>query len=587
MMTTDKDLEDFLRQVRLSTTAEQDERVLADALAALDAATADGPSKSAPTVGENTVASAGRPGADPSRTSTRSFRRRRLVLTTGACVLVLVLVLPLALRRGEVKNLGGADEEAAPAEPAEDATLAAAGTGDRTKAPGRSGSGEAPKRSTFAAGTKAPDDSDATLTALTARRIVPRRPGQAAPPMRPAGPAGPVPAPPGKGRLPIKGLVGYWAGEGNPWDSAGKNHGRPVEGVTFVKGKVGRCFKLAGRGAHIYIGNTPSLRITGDQTVAMWLRPDTIEKHMNPFHKAYGGEFSVLLRLGGLLRYAYGMSGGNGRPYGALVAEDAVGMLKARKWVHFAAVRDLKAKRVRLYINGRKARKIRGWMYFPREAKSRPYDGDITSLPKAVASGYPAYIGRGNNECFAGLIDEVAIWARALSDAEIARVVGVGPGVPYIPRSPDLDRLLAAGGNVLLCDVLADQFTVITSFGKVAVPAGQVIGFTGGAQPTSRPAAEGVRPRLVLTDGQVLVGKLAGAAVKIKFAGGSILRVPPDRIREFSFRISDSRPSSPKPTGTMVSLAGGERLILAGSGPGLQLLTAHGKVDLPAPACGS
>ncbi len=35
-MTTDKDLEDVLRQVRLSTTAQQDERILGDALAAID-----------------------------------------------------------------------------------------------------------------------------------------------------------------------------------------------------------------------------------------------------------------------------------------------------------------------------------------------------------------------------------------------------------------------------------------------------------------------------------------------------------------------------------------------------------------------
>jgi hypothetical protein len=353
--------------------------------------------------------------------------------------------------------------------------------------------------------------------------------------------------------------------------------------VTFVKGRVGRCFKLTGRGAYINIGNVPSLRIAGDQTVAMWVRPDTIEKHMNPFHKAYGGEFSVLLRLGGRLRYAFGMAGSNGRPYASLLAGDAVEMLKARKWVHFAAVRDLKAKRVRLYINGRKARKISGWMYRPGEAKAKPYDGDITPLPKAVASSYPAYIGRGNNECFAGLIDEVAIWARPLYDAEIAFVAGVGPGVPDLDRVPGIDRLLVTNGDVLLGSILNAQFTVTTSFGKVTVLAGRVVGFTGGVGPASGPAAEGARRRLVLTDGQVLVGKLTGPAVQVKVAAGSTLRVPADKVRGFAYRISGDKPDAPRPTGTMVSLASGERLALAGSGPKLQLLTAHGKVLLPAP----
>jgi len=246
-------------------------------------------------------------------------------------------------------------------------------------------------------------------------------------------------------------------------------------------------------------------------------------------------------------------------------------------------VRDVKAKRVRLYINGRRARNIYGAMYFPGEAGSRPYDGDITSLPKAVASTYPACIGRGNNECFAGLIDEVAIWARALNDAEIALVAGAGPGVPYLERAPGVDRLLAANGDVLLGSILNAQFTLATSFGQVTVPAGRVIGFTGGAGAASGPAAEGARPRLVLTDGQVLAGKLTGPAVQVKLAAGSTLPVPADKVREFAYRISEGKPGAPRPTGTMVSLASGERLALAGSGPKLQLLTAHGKVLLPAP----
>ena len=396
--------------------------------------------------------------------------------------------------------------------------------------------------------------------------------------------AGAPPVPPGKVCLPQKGLVGYWAGEGSPNDSAGKNHGRIVGGVTFVKGRTGRCFKLDGKGAHVQIANSPALRITGDQTVAMWLRADTIQKHMNPFHKAYGGEFSVLLREGGHLRYAFGMAGSNGRPYAALVTRGAIEMLKARRWVHFAAVRDAAAKTVRLYVNGRKARSLYGVIYFPGQP-GRPYTGDITPLPKARASSYPAYIGRGNNECFAGLIDEVAIWNRALSQAEIARVAGSGPAVPYLTRAADADRILSANGNVLLGEIRTAQFTVATSFGKITVPARRVVGFVVAAAsgtPATAPAAEGAAPRLVLTDGQVLAGKLTEPAVEIRIAGGSTLRVPWEEIRELAYRVSEAKPFAPVRTGTMVSLNGGEQLALAGVGPALQLLTVHGTVSLPA-----
>jgi len=394
--------------------------------------------------------------------------------------------------------------------------------------------------------------------------------------------AGAPPAPPGMARLPRKGLVGYWAGEGSANDSAGRNHGRIVGAVTFVRGKVGRCFKLDGRGAHVQIASSPALRITGDQSVAMWLCADTIQKHMNPFHKAYGGEFSVLLREGGYLRYAFGMSGSNGRPWAALVARDAVEMLKARRWVHFAAVRDVTAKTVRLYVNGRKARNLYGVIYLPGQP-GRPHTGDITALPKARASSYPAYIGRGNNECFAGLIDEVALWNRALSHAEIALVAGSGPGVPHLTRAAAADRVVTTKGSVLLGEIRNAQFTVATSFGKVTVPARRVVGLVTGAAskvPATAPAGEAAAPRLVLVDGQVLVGKLAEPAVEIRIAGGSTLRVPWGKVREFAYRVSEARPSAPAPTGTMVSLAGGERLALAGTGPELQLLTVHGRVPL-------
>jgi len=88
-MTTDRDLEDFLRQVRLGTTAELDERILGDALAAID------PSA-----------------ASPLRRLARSLRRHWRLSMAAACVLVFLAVLPLALPRTEVAGSGGADEVA-------------------------------------------------------------------------------------------------------------------------------------------------------------------------------------------------------------------------------------------------------------------------------------------------------------------------------------------------------------------------------------------------------------------------------------------------------------------------------------------
>ncbi len=104
-MTTDKDLEDLLRQVRLSTTAEQDERILGDALAAID-----------------------RPAVFSLRTLARSLRRHRRLSTAAACVLVFLVVLPLALPRTPVEDSPRVREVAAVTESPENPAPPTLGT---------------------------------------------------------------------------------------------------------------------------------------------------------------------------------------------------------------------------------------------------------------------------------------------------------------------------------------------------------------------------------------------------------------------------------------------------------------------------
>ena len=112
-MTTDRDLEDLLRQVRLSTTAEQDERILGDAMAAIDQSAVEHQSRPLPTATDNVAASTRRPAAFSLRAPARSLRRHWRLSTAVACVLVLLVVLPLALQRTPVADSPLAPEVAA------------------------------------------------------------------------------------------------------------------------------------------------------------------------------------------------------------------------------------------------------------------------------------------------------------------------------------------------------------------------------------------------------------------------------------------------------------------------------------------
>ncbi|MDP6633713.1 MAG: LamG domain-containing protein [Phycisphaerae bacterium] len=225
--------------------------------------------------------------------------------------------------------------------------------------------------------------------------------------------------------LPQKGLVGHWSGEGDARDSVGRNHGIIKGDTALAPGRVGRAFKFDGKDDYVQLGSgnaktAKALQITGSQTIAMWIRPDRLTGRQSILHTAYGGEVSIVLEPTGELSYMYGSSGRNDSPFilctsfgkvedtGVSAGEIAVyktqkTAIAAKKWTHIAIVRDLTAKRLRLYIN----------------AKLVVETG--TTIPAASVSNLPVLLGRGFVNSFSGLIDEVAIWNRALNAGEIGK----------------------------------------------------------------------------------------------------------------------------------------------------------------------
>jgi len=233
--------------------------------------------------------------------------------------------------------------------------------------------------------------------------------------------------------LPRKGLVAFWRGEGNARDSVGANHGKLVGGASFAPGKVGRAFKFDGKGGCIDVGNPKALQITGDQTLAMWIKPARLDVRQNILHKAYGGEVSIVLEPTGELSFMYGSAGRDGEPYVLVTsfgqAED-VGIsagevkvhkviktaVKAGQWAHIAFVRDLTAGRLRWYVNGKQVVETG------------------TTIPRAKASGASLRIGAGYLKHFNGLIDEVGVWNRPLTAREITNVHAHGSGLSTIAK---------------------------------------------------------------------------------------------------------------------------------------------------------
>ncbi len=184
--------------------------------------------------------------------------------------------------------------------------------------------------------------------------------------------------------------------------SGNKVHGR-VYGAKVVEGKAGTALLFDGADDYVSLGNPAALQITGSQTIMMWIRPDRLGARRNPYAKAYGGEGTLTLEPDGRLHYYFGAAGTNGPPYQTCEMPG----VQAGRWSHVAVVRDLDARKVRLYLNG---------------VKQTEYP--VTTSVRA--SSRNAYLGRGYTEYFAGTIDEFALFARALSEKEVRLLIALG-----------------------------------------------------------------------------------------------------------------------------------------------------------------
>jgi hypothetical protein len=207
--------------------------------------------------------------------------------------------------------------------------------------------------------------------------------------------------------------------------SGSANHGT-VSGATRVRTDFfGRALKFDGRRDWIAIENSASLGLSGGMTLEAWVYPTA----------RLTGWITVLMkeRSGGP---AYSLSANSdvGRPSttvntGAGDRSLSAGpQLPVKTWTHLAATYDGSTQR--LYVNG-------------ELAGTRPQAGNISVSSGKLRIGGNAIWGDQN---FTGYIDEVRVYNRALTQAEIAAdsktaVVGL-----LLSKSPDRSNAVPLNG---------------------------------------------------------------------------------------------------------------------------------------------
>ena len=254
---------------------------------------------------------------------------------------------------------------------------------------------------------------------------------------------------------PPSGLVGWWRGEGNGNDSAGTNNAYAMPHVSFTNGIVGQAFSFDpenlpfGTYSGVQIADQPAYALTNSLSIEAWIRP-----RGDGYYIFYRGDnrsgldpYQMSMGLNNIVSFAITDASGN-----------SVGVsapLVYNQWWHVAGTLDGASGNLSLYTNGSFAAQI--------TTTVRPFGALIPGDSPGIGIGN---VNDGfNNFPFRGDIDEISLYNRALSAAEIQAIYNAGSaGKCTIPVPP----VTTVPTNLTVCEGSPAIFSVATTGGGLS-----------------------------------------------------------------------------------------------------------------------
>ena len=272
------------------------------------------------------------------------------------------------------------------------------------------------------------------------------------------------------------GLIGWWRAESNALDSVGTNNGAFRHGASFAPGKVGQAFSLDGFSNSVDIADSPTLR-PASFTIEGWFLFTAVNGVRVLFAKAVGSSsfdsYAVWLE-NGTLRANIGDSAGSGPTF---IVDWSPNL---GQWYHVAFTFDDATKVQALYLNGAQV----GMAYAGR---SMVYDSHPMMLGRDDENGVPSFF-------FPGLIDEAALYNRALSPVEVAAIYNAGSAGklsagPYL-NTPPLPYGIVGQGYTQTISSVRGSGTATYAISSGALPPGLTL--TSGGLLEGTPATGGL-----------------------------------------------------------------------------------------------
>jgi hypothetical protein len=222
---------------------------------------------------------------------------------------------------------------------------------------------------------------------------------------------------------PSTDLVGHWKlDDDKVEDASGGAAGKVVGNATFVEGKFGKALRVDGKGARVELPSTEALDKVQENsyTIAAWFKPEGVPAGTDAANDA---AYGIVIKTGwhtGInynnekkITFCHWLEGAKPEEPTWVGAGGWDADYEPGTWVHVAGVVDRPAGKLMCYIDG----ELKGTAEFAANAPARKYEKTTWKIgaasPEAPTYAWPAK----------GLIDDVRIYGRALSEAEIKSVV--------------------------------------------------------------------------------------------------------------------------------------------------------------------
>jgi hypothetical protein len=276
--------------------------------------------------------------------------------------------------------------------------------------------------------------------------------------------------PPPPCTVPPAGLVSWWRGEGDALDESGVNSGTLQNGATFARGEVGQAFSFDGTNDFVKIPRAPNLDVGSQLTIDLWMKADPSAPIGSRLEGLVGSDFygmEVGNAPAGVFLFISTNDGASFKTTADVNGQGAI--FPVGEWHHVAGTYD--GAKLQFFLDGQPY------------GNPTPASGAISPMLSSsfVTLGsedgrtkFPFVIG---TRYFAGELDEVDIFNRALSASEIAAIYQAGSTGKC--RSPHTATATASLANGFVVGVTISNH----GWGYTNTPVVKIIGGGGsGAQ---------------------------------------------------------------------------------------------------------